>query len=269
MIGAYTRKTGKDEAEVRSWLTSGEDRWYTSDEALEAGLADKITDAELDSEATARLAKAPMAIRSMAVAAFKAVKIPTLEDKKMTVQTDKTEAVVAPVAALNAEDVQAKAVADAVAAVRVQIEAEAQAKVDAAVAQVAEINARLNAEVEAKELRDVTAEVASTYANLAVKAEEFAPALRAIRKAAPEAAVAVEAALKSANALLKDPKAAQMEAVGNAVATEAENESPYATVDRLAKVEMQADPKLTAVQARNIVYNKNRNLIDAMRAVKD
>jgi hypothetical protein len=107
-------------------------------------------------------------------------------------------------------------------------------------------------------VRAIVAEVASTYGNLPGKAEQLGPAVRALRKAAPDAAATIEAILKAANGLL----AQLIEPRG---VTVAEALSPAQEVDRLAKALMETNKNLTIEQARTKVYTENPKMLAAVR----
>ena len=143
-------------------------------------------------------------------------------------------------------------------ALRAKLEGEYQAKVVALEAEKADIQARLVSEIEAKEVRSVIAEVSVTYAALPGKAEDLGPAIRALRKASPEAAVVVEQTLKAANGLLVqliEPKGSN----------KTESLTAEQEVDRLARAHMTVNASLTIEQARSKVYTENQKLLAAIR----
>ena len=280
MVSAYVRKTGKTEDEIRNMLKDGDDHWFTAEEALAAGFVDRILEEPVSSNAKALLDRAPEGVRHMAMAYF-AARPRNSEETKMP-ESENTEAIVpAIVAEPEAEPVVVPAVADPVAPAepaaaalpavsasvdmvavlaqaRAAIEAEFQAKLDTAKSELGAAHARLAVEIEAKELRDVLAEVTASFGNLPGKAEDLAPAVRAMRKADPVAAAIIEAALKSANALVVQ----SLDPLGR---TAAESLTPEQEVDRLATMARVKNPALTVEQARAKVYTENPKLTAAVR----
>jgi len=272
MVTAYTRKTGKSDDEIRTMLKDGEDHWYTAEEALAAGFVDSlIEEDDIPEQAKALLNRAPVAFRAVAMAAFSRGMV-TPQNKEDTVEDEvttatETEAPVAetPVTEAAVPDAPAPvteaAVPEAkfdVEALRAKIESEFQAKLAAVEAEKVAAQALLAQEVEAKEVRGVVAEVTATYASIPGKAEELGPAIRALRKAAPDAMAVIEASLKSANGLLAqlmDPKGV----------TKAEGLTPEQEVDRLARELKATNKNLTIEQARAKVYTDNPKLLAAVR----
>jgi ATP-dependent protease ClpP protease subunit len=64
IVGDYTRKTGKDEAEIRAWMDA--ETWFTAAEAKEHGFIDSITSADKKAKNTWNLAafgNAPAALK--------------------------------------------------------------------------------------------------------------------------------------------------------------------------------------------------------------
>jgi ATP-dependent protease ClpP protease subunit len=275
MVSAYATKSGKPEADIKAMFDSGEDYWYTAAEAVEAGFADRILEEEeLPVDAQALMSRTPANVRQMAMASFRAG-LP--KDTKMTEEiTPKIEteeeieaekvATEATAAATQAE-VTAQLIHVAVTAALVKHEAEAQIKIAEATAQVVEAQAKLHAEVEAKEVRAAVVEYGAVYANLPGKADAVGPALRALRKASPEAAATLESVLKSANALLADGVTSRTASIGTS--GEATKLSPQAEVDKQAKAKMAADPKLNIFAARTLVYTENAELVAAIRDEKE
>lgn len=282
MLGAYARKTGKSEDEIRTLLTDGEDHWYTAQEAVDAGFADEILDSDdsLEASYTADstsqiLARAPSAVRGRALAAALAYrtprKEPVMEDTVPAPAVEQAEPAVeaapaaetapAPTAALDADAVVAAAVAAKVA----QIEAEAAAKVEAALATARAAEVALAAEVEAKEVRAAVEVARADFSHIPGRPEDLGPALRTVAKAAPDALKVIEAALRGAQGLLAGaPKAVGLEPVGVTGAGAAL--SPQDQVDKLAKAKVEATPGLTIHQARTQVYVENPELVAALRS---
>lgn len=265
MVAAYARKSGKSEDDIKA-LLAGEDHWYTGSEAVAEGFADRIRDPDLSEPANASLTRAPVGVRHMALAAYRgALPQPTQEDT-MTVQTDPQ---------VETETEQPQAAVDPEAAIQARVEAavaaaqaEAQAKVAAAEAEAAQARAAHQAEVEAREEREVVAEVTKTFANIPGDHAVLGKAVRALRKADPEASAKLEAALASANALLENGKAAGLEPLGSSTADQDET-PPEAKVEKLAKAAMEQDSKLTIEQAKSLVYTQHPELVKAVRGEKD
>lgn len=188
------------------------------------------------------------------------VTVETVTETETETETETVKEVPAAPAASEAPAVVAAVdVAAAMATMRAQVEAEFQAKMAATQAELAQVSARLAAEVEAKEIRDVVAEVSVAFANLPGKADDLGLAVRAMRKASPHAASVIEAALKSANSLLGQT----LEPLGRGAA--GESLTPEQEVARLAKAKREANPTLTAEQARSMVYTENPKLTAAVR----
>lgn len=162
----------------------------------------------------------------------------------------------APVAAAPVADVVAAAVAAAVAAER----ASAQAK-------IAEVEARLSAEVEAREVKDVIAFVEKTYANLPGAAAEVGPALRVLRKADAKAAATIEAILASTNALLASGKPSGLEPVGSA--GEAQPKSADSRLNEIVADLRAKDKTLSVEKARVLAYEQNPDLYAALSGGKE
>ena len=256
MVSAYTRKTGKTVEEMKAMLSDGEDHWFTGEEAVAAGFADEII---ADSEdAPEVLSRAPENVRYLAVAAFRAAQ--PKESVMDEVTTPEPVAAPAPVAApIDVEAVVAAALAKA--------NAEAQAKVDAALAEAARLKSALDAEVEARHLKDAIAEASAAFGNLPCKAEDIAPAIRALRKADPASADKVVAVLKSANALLANAQAAQLAPLGSV--TEAQ---PKSNEEKLAEVVASIrakNPSLSEAQASVRAYEAHPELYAALSSGKE
>jgi ATP-dependent Clp endopeptidase proteolytic subunit ClpP len=278
MVSAYTRKTGKSEDEIRTMLKDGTDHWYTAEEALEAGFVDALIEEDVSASAKACLERAPAGLRTQAMAAFasfrsfKTYSKDQVMDENQVSETEPTvtetpaEAVPEPEAKVDPVPVteptpepEAKGdPAAAIAAARAALEAEFNAKLAAVEAEKAAAQARLAAEIEAREIRDLTAEVSAAYSNVPMVVADFAPAIRALRKADPKASEVIETALKRVNALLDqtlDPRGS----------TKAETLTPEQEVDRLARAKMAEDRTLTIEQARSKVYTENPKLTAAVR----
>ncbi len=268
----------KTEEEIRRMLKDGQDHWYTAEEALAAGFIDSLIEEDLPQPAKAWLERAPVGLRAAAMAAFSRSALSQTKENSVpeeqntpplaSPQADEpvTETVpetVVETPAVEPQVVEAKVdvVVEAkvdIDAIRAKIEAEFQAKLAAVEAEKVEAQARLAQEIEAKEVRAAVAEAASIYANLPGKPEEMGPAIRTLRKIAPEAAAVLEATLKAANGLL-------VQLIEPRGVTQAEGLSPVQEVDRLAKGLMAANPNLTIEQARTKVYTENPKMLAAVR----
>lgn len=271
MIGAYTRKTGKSDDEIRSMLTDGDDHWYTGQEAVDAGFADTLID-DLSEPAMASLTRAPVGVRHLAMAAFRAAASNPQEPKMAkSVKTDPEPVNEATAEAEAEAEAQANArlqeiVAAQVAEATAKVEAEASAKIAAAQAEVASANAKLAVEVEAKELAAAVAEAEAAYANLPMAAKEFGPAVRAARKASPEAMKIIEKVLAQSNAVIGGAGKSPLEPVGSTATEELTTDEK---VEALAKAKIEANSKLTPEQARAAVYSENPDIVAALRGEKD
>lgn len=111
-------------------------------------------------------------------------------------------------AALGLKDPEPVAKAEAPKDPLADLPAEAKAHVEAlfkaqaeAIAKAEELTKALEAEREAKAVAECIQKAAADFKCLPAKAEDLGPALRAVRKAVPQAADVIEAVLKSANAL--------------------------------------------------------------------
>jgi len=280
MVSAYVRKTGKSEDEIRSMLKDGQDHWFTAEEAVTAGFVDRLLEETVSSNAKALLDRAPESLRHMAMAHFAAMPRTSTKEAEMPEAENPVEPIVEPEAAKVEEEVvktpaepeAAKVepetvkpapeasidVAAALASARAAMEVEFQAKISAANAELAQAQARLAVEIDAKELRQITVEVTAAFGNLPGKVEDLAGAVRAMRKADPAAAAVVEATLKAANALV----AQSLDPLGR---TAAESLTPEQEVNRLAIQAKAANPALTIEQARAKVYTENPKLTAAVR----
>jgi ATP-dependent protease ClpP protease subunit len=265
MVSAYTRKGTMAEADVRQLLTSGEDHWYTADEAKSAGLIDTVVDEEsVTDSAKAMLDRAPTAMRFAALAAFRGV-VPPQDNQPQEVPVDAPQ-IETPVATA-VDDVQARvdaAVTAAVAAAVAKVEAEAQARVSEAQALAADAQARAAAEVEAREIRDAVDAASKAFAHVPGTADEIGRALRSVAKLAPEAAAVLDRVLRASDAALA--AGALTTPVGASSNTES---TPEERLETLTNAKLAADPKLTAVQARAMVYTENADIVAALRGEKD
>jgi len=274
MSNAYAEKTGKTPEEITAAIFDGADHWYSADEALDFGFIDQV---ESDTPAAmAAFQDVPESMRYHAAAVYYAA-LPNTQEKNMpnpeetkdpvAAAAPKAEPVVEPTpvveAKVDAEAAIQARVAEAVAAAQ----AEAQAKIEAAQAEAVAAKAKLDLEIEARELRDVVAEVQKTYANLPGKADDLAPALRQLRKADPEACAKVEAALAAANAVLNDAKTTGFEPIGSSTADS--QLEPEALVQKKAEEIRKQDPSKTIEQARAMVYTQHPELAKAVRGEKD
>ncbi len=234
LAAAYEAKS-KSSKDWLALLMDGEDHWYTAKEALDEGLIDSV-----------------------------------LEDRPSKAKSALTEQFLGRAPAwVNLAYGMMQPMED-----NVQDNAEAKAALDAVTAQLAEARAaleqaqaRLAAEEDAKVLAQITAEVQSAYEHLPVGAAlAFAGALKTLRKSEPAACAALEAVLKSANALLKT----RLDPIGQGGTPErSTDESPSETVTRLAQAKIAKDPKLTLAQAKTQVYVEQPELVAALRGKKD
>jgi chromosome segregation ATPase len=120
-----------------------------------------------------------------------------------------------------------------------------------------ELQKALDAEKESKEIREAVTKHAEQFKNLPGKAEDVAPALRVLRKAAPESAKVVEDLLKSVDALIGQGKT-PLDPVGSAASAAAD-----ATEDAIEKAVAEirkADPTLSPEKAFVLALEKNPDL---------
>jgi hypothetical protein len=276
MVQIYVAKTGKPEEEIRGMFQSGEDYWYTAEEAKAAGFADTIIGETKTAKADGKQSKMRSVAQALyAMASFNhgermsdtpqlpnAEGAPEAEPQKDAVLPAPNEAPEAsPVveASINPADMIAKAVAEAVAAATAKSEELiAQAKAEATAAQ-----AKLAEELDAKELREVQAFVKASYAFLPGVNDDTGVAIRAMRRSAPEAAAKIECVLAAANALMQNAQAVQMAPKG--VVVNDDNMDPEAKISKLAKELLASGSVKTIEQARAMVYNQNPELVEALR----
>jgi ATP-dependent Clp endopeptidase proteolytic subunit ClpP len=266
MVDAYVRKTGKPREEIESLLTDGEDHWYTGAEAVEAGFADTLIEDRAEDSAAARfLASAPERLRTHAISAFLA--------RKVTASMPDTETPTEPAA----EPVVETAPVDSAPAVDPATEADpvdTQARVDAAVAaaveaatakaraELAAVQAKLDAEIEAKEVEAAVASARAAYAYIPGKPEDLGGALRTVAKVNPAAFAVLDTALKAANALLALPGAGT-EPLGSG---KTEDPPPLkATIDKLVAEVREKNPTMTPEMALVHVYTQNPKIVAALR----
>lgn len=291
MIGAYARKSGKGEDEIRTMLQGGDDHWYTGAEAVAAGFATSVKDFGATANAKAFLARASGSVKFAAMSAYRAAAHPQTRNQESTMPNPAVEAavtpeaVVAPVAVVEASEpvatldlivdvvaavdpaaVEARVIAAAVAAAVAAAEARAAVSVAAAEASAVEARARLDAEIEAREVRDAVEAFTRDFAFLPGTADANAKAMRSLTKAQPEAAAVIRNVLASVNAMLTDAKAVGMAPIGSTGAV-------VATLDDRIKVlaaeKQKLNPSMTIEQARSLVYTENPDLAEALRAQKD
>ncbi len=252
MISAYVGKTGKTEDEIRALLTDGEDHFYTGAETVAAGFADTLLDDGAQEASTARaLASAPAWIQVAAMAAANRANAALMDVKMPEVDTP-VPAPAEPVAEVPAAPTAA--VVDAVAA--------AEARAAEALARLAQVEAALAAEKEAKEVAASVTFVKETFANLPGDPVALGSALRVLAKADPKAHEAVVATLKAANALA----APALEPRGLAPPATDATDSAQTQIDRLVDATMKANPSLTTAAAKTKVYLENPKLVAEARA---
>jgi ATP-dependent protease ClpP protease subunit len=290
MIGAYARKSGKAADEIRTMLQGGDDHWYTGAEAVAAGFADSVKDFGATSNAKAFLARATGSVKFAAMAAYRAAAMqlpPSNPESTMpnTIAAEVTEPLVevvaepegpsevapviepvaAVVAAVDPAAVEAR-LAAAVAAAVAEVEARAAASVAAAEALAVEARAKLDAEIEAREVRDAVEAFTRDFAFLPGTAEANAKAMRSLMKAQPEAAAVIRNVLASVNVMLSDAKAVGMAPIGSTGAVVASLDE---RISMLAAEKQKSNPSMTIEQARSLVYTENPDLAVALRAQKD
>lgn len=119
-----------------------------------------------------------------------------------------------------------------------------------------ELQKALDAEREASDVREAVLKHAEEFKHLPGKAEDVAPALRALSKAAPEAATVLKGVLKQVEALLS--QGASLEPVGKATEPVAVSKADVLgqKVEELRK----ADPKLSLDQAVSRVLEAHPEL---------
>lgn len=168
------------------------------------------------------------------------------------------------------EGVEKGAVLDVPADVRAQLEdlrkaADAQKAeletlrkaADEAVAKQVELQKALASEVESKEVREAITKHAETFKHLPGKAADVAPALRALKKAAPAQAELIEGLLKQVDALLG--QGSTLEPVGKAT-DEAEPPSRARELSEKVEALMKADTKITREKAIVAVLDAHPHL---------
>lgn len=140
MAGVYARKTGRPESEMLALLESGEDHWYSAEEALAAGFVDEITEG---AEVMASVRFDPKRFKSVpaAAAAFIATQEQSMADPTSAATLPATPAAAAPAvpyARSNPESAEIKtmfaafAKADGVQAMLVDILGDSSVSPDAA-----------------------------------------------------------------------------------------------------------------------------------------
>lgn len=159
-------------------------------------------------------------------------------------------------AAINAQ------VAEAVAKVKL----EAEASISQAKAEVEQANAKLNAEIEAKQLRETQAECRAKFQFVPCDFDDLGSAIKALRKSDSEACAKLEAALSSANALLSDPIKSQTAPIGSVSETSI---STDAKINQLAQAKLDAKIVSTIEQARVLVYTEQPELLRATRGTEE
>jgi len=297
MVGAYTRKTGKDADDIRALLTDGKDHYFTAQEALDFKLADVVKQDKKKAKATgeARVMAAAMVQRYLVHASDKVADMAisaTLQATTLEATMDEPvieptaaapEATEAPIseaeaAAFDAAVAQEAAVEtapapdaklDVVKALEAQLvaaKADAEAQVRAAKAEAEVLARSLADEKEKSEIQASIRSAAEIYGHLPGKAEALGPALRLLAKAAPEAHAVIKAVLDSVNGLLANAEKVQMASVGKGGDEAA---TPEARLEIEVKKAREKNPNLTVEQAKAAVYRANPNLVRDLRGEKD
>ena len=117
-------------------------------------------------------------------------------------------------------------------------------------------------EREATEFRAAITKAATDFSHLPTNADEIGPALRALHKAAPEAASKVEALLKQVDALLNQTLAP----VGKAAA--GDNDGAWDKVQKLAQAKIEKGEATSLAKAIDAVLVENKELYSAIQAEK-
>lgn len=138
-----------------------------------------------------------------------------------------------------------------------EAKAEANAKVEA-------LQKALDDEREQKEIREAVAKAASDFGHLPAKAEDIGPALRTLRKAAPDAANKVEALLKQVDALLNQTLAPVGVSKADTI-----DDNAWAKVQRLAKAKVEKGEVASLAKAIDAVLVENKDLYTAIQAEKN
>lgn len=299
MVGAYTRKTGKDAEAIRALLTDGKDHYFTAQEAMDFKLADVVKQDKKKAKATgeARVMAAAMVQRYLVHASDKVadmaisatLQAPTLdvtmeepvtEPAAEAPEAPMTEAEAAAFDAAVAEEVAPAptpapeapapdAKLDVVKALEAQLaaaKAEAETQVRAAKAEAEALARSLADEKEKAEIQASIRSAAEIYGHLPGKAEDLGPALRLLAKAAPEAHATIKAVLDSVNGLLANAEKVQMASIGKGGDEPA---SPEARLEIEVKKAREKNPNLTVEQAKAAIYRANPNLVRELRGEKD
>jgi hypothetical protein len=120
-----------------------------------------------------------------------------------------------------------------------------------------ELQKALDGEREAREVKEAVLKHAESFKNLPAKAEELAPALRTLAKAAPEAAALVEKVLKSVDALLGASGSA-LEPIGKSL--EPVEESSSEKLERLVADIRKRQPDLSEAKAYVLALEQHPEL---------
>lgn len=298
MVGAYTRKTGKDAEAIRALLTDGKDHYFTAQEAMDFKLADVVKQDKKKAKATgeARVMAAAMVQRYLVHASDKVADMAisaTLQAPTLDVTMDETvtepaaeapeapmteaeaaafdaavaEETATPEATVEAPAPEAKL--DVVKALEAQLaaaKAEAEAQVRAAKAEAEVLARSLADEKEKAEIQASIRSAAEIYGHLPGKAEDLGPALRLLAKAAPDAHATIKAVLDSVNGLLANAEKVQMASIGKGGDEPA---GPEARLEMEVKKAREKNPNLTVEQAKAAIYRANPNLVRELRGEKD
>lgn len=298
MTHIYVKKTGKSLAEIEGMLKSSEDHWFTAEEAVANGFADKVignvTKAQsspayaahlaglkLDGEdmpkklKVAAEAEAPQAKCGVCKEGCNCNSEATSEaeaEAEAVDQTDQAEPQTDPTT-----EVQAEAQAEVPTEVPAEVQAEVQvsestivapeaAIVDPVAAELRLLKAKYEDLVVQNHKRDFVTARKDKLAFLPVS-DDFFNAAFALSSSKADQWEVIEKALVAVNKLLEDPVASQMKPLGST--KESQPLAPGEQVEQLAR-ELLASGKAHSIEsARAMIYSDRLDLLRAVRGEEE
>jgi ATP-dependent Clp endopeptidase proteolytic subunit ClpP len=297
MTHIYVKKTGKSPAEIEGMLKSSEDHWFTAEEAVANGFADKVignvTKAQSSPAYAVHLAglkldgeDMPKKLKVDAEAEAPQAKCGVCEEGCNCNSEATPEAEVADQAETPTEtpaetptETPTEAQSEAPAEVQSEAPAEVQAEVsepaivapeaaivDPVAAELRLLKAKYEELVVQNQKRDFVMARKDKLAFLPV-GDDFFNAAFALSSSKSEQWAVVEKALVAVNKLLEDPVASQMKPLGST--KESQPLAPGEQVEQLAR-ELLASGKAHSIEsARAMIYSDRLDLLRAVRGEEE
>jgi len=263
MSHIYAKKTGKPLEAIQSMLKSSEEHWYTAQEALDEGFADKVL--SVGKRVSGKTTQAIQATYLAGLTVGEDMEVenkedcPACEPGELCPEHAETSAEVVEQEVVVVAEPQAAVVAEPQAAV---IDPQAPPVADAVLAELRDVKARYDALVVENAKREFVQETKQVLNALPV-GDDFFSAAFALSQLAPDKWMVVNSAFKSLNALVSDPINAQMKPIGSN-ADKAED-TPAETIEKMAKSMLESGKAHSMEAARAAIYIDNPELLRGLR----